>query len=676
MRSKYLREIVDNYDMNRMKGGAAKHKMSLLPAVDELTLQSADENYLMGRVYFANGKNHESIEMYIKATEKYKALGDLVGEAYACIYCSMNYREIRNFAESRKLTRRAYDIGVEISDSYIVLFSILVSIVTYSYEGMQAESDKLRINTEAMVKEVGHPKLAGDYYNNSAHALMAGKRYDEALEQLDMAYEFYLKHYDTKRVANVLIVLGNRAKALVELGRLDEAMAVFDDIEQTVRGDQEDIFMIEVLRGKIDAMRVRGDFNAAYHESRRLTESYSRWMKSLIRHPRVEVDMMREDLKEFEARLAKMNEELTIKNRLLDKMTKNNELVRQVGSSLAATHNVEQILEVVAHECDKFLKYNTICLALVEGDNAVVRHAVVKEGGDRMELPYYLPLSDPSYVITYCINSDVDLMVREKKEFFKYISQDDFDKDGRVRDSNSRRNSSGKYVESAIFCPLRYGGEILGLLTIQDYNKASFDEFEFEVIKEIASFISLAIINSRKNDEVLARMEMLASISLQDPLTGLGNRRAFNLQYKKMLEEGDDFALMFVDMNHLKVINDTEGHDVGDRYLMEIGRLLGRECRDYNVYRLSGDEFAVLAPGASKDVVEEIISSIKSGCEQIQLGEYPLAVSVGCAFSTEANHGDDIFRSAEARMYLDKHHYYISGEIKKNNKVGDRQEVL
>lgn len=657
MRSKYLRELVDSFDMNRSMNGGSDLKMSLLPVPQNVSLESADIEYMHGRFYFVNSRNNESVESYSRAIDKYKRLGDLVGEAYACIYCGVNYREMRNYSEARKLFRRAYDIGVEISDSYIILFSILMSIVLYSHEGMQEESDRLRINTEAMVREVGHPKLTGDYYNNAAHTFLYMGKYEEALEHLEIAYSSFMKHYGTKNVANVMIVMSNQARALLELGRVEESLKVLDEIEEIAKAGSNETFIIDVIQTKIDAMRVLGDFKAAYFEVRRLVEYYSKWMKNLIRHPRAEVDMMLDNLKDFEQKLNRMNEELTLKNRLLDSYTKNNELIRDIGLRLTAVFDSKQIVEILAGEFEKIMSYKFLSIALIEGDNLVVRHAA-SGSMEYIELPVYMPLNNLNFMMTYCINKNVDLMIRERTEFKKYIIVDD---------ANTKGQSRDKHIESAVYCRLKHGDEVIGLFTVQDFAKNSYGDIEFETIKEIASFVSIALVNARKNEQVRAKAEMLEAISLQDTLTRLGNRRAFNAQFSRLQESGEDFALIFVDMNHLKVINDMAGHAVGDRYLLAAGEILSSKCEGYGVFRLSGDEFAVLAPGLSEGDAMALVGNIKKACTEQKLGEYPLAVSVGYAFSN-AESGANLLRSAESRMYADKAQYYAVNDIFKNGK--------
>ena len=82
-----------------------------------------------------------------------------------------------------------------------------------------------------------------------------------------------------------------------------------------------------------------------------------------------------------------------------------------------------------------------------------------------------------------------------------------------------------------------------------------------------------------------------------DTLTGLPNRRAFRRRLAREIEAGDRFALVLCDMDNLKVLNDTLGHEAGDRALQMLASALrSRLRRSDEAYRLGGDEFGIVLP--------------------------------------------------------------------------------
>ncbi len=102
-----------------------------------------------------------------------------------------------------------------------------------------------------------------------------------------------------------------------------------------------------------------------------------------------------------------------------------------------------------------------------------------------------------------------------------------------------------------------------------------------------------------------------------DPLTGLPNRRAFRRRLVREIEARERFALVLCDMDNLKLVNDTHGHEAGDRALqMMAGALRSGLRRSDEAYRLGGDEFGVILPGASWLDAERVMRRLRDAAGQ------------------------------------------------------------
>ncbi len=162
-------------------------------------------------------------------------------------------------------------------------------------------------------------------------------------------------------------------------------------------------------------------------------------------------------------------------------------------------------------------------------------------------------------------------------------------------------------------------------------------------------------ITERKNYE--ARIERLAN---HDPLTGLFNRRFFTLEAEKTLalarREGGDFALLFLDLNYFKKVNDGFGHVFGDALLGEVAKRLSACTRASDLLaRLSGDEFVVLLQHVSPRDVQRAVTRYQACFAQPFLvqGE---EVGLGGSFGVAHYPGDgstlvDLLGQADRRMY-------------------------
>jgi len=153
-----------------------------------------------------------------------------------------------------------------------------------------------------------------------------------------------------------------------------------------------------------------------------------------------------------------------------------------------------------------------------------------------------------------------------------------------------------------------------------------------------------------------------------DPLTGLGNRRAFDEAFERLLSEcrrdGLPLSLLVFDVDHFKLVNDRFGHDAGDAVLRAIGAVLVRHTRASDVRaRIGGEEFVVLLPGAGEAVGERIAEKIRATTAElnVQHEQHALAVTISAGGRTIPAVGDDLpaaalraFREADAALYLSK----------------------
>jgi len=154
---------------------------------------------------------------------------------------------------------------------------------------------------------------------------------------------------------------------------------------------------------------------------------------------------------------------------------------------------------------------------------------------------------------------------------------------------------------------------------------------------------------AQSNRDLLARLRFLAE---SDPLTGLGNSRAFGNEIAERFGTGKPFALLIGDMNHLKQINDDFGHAVGDETLKQLAVVLSQSLVGRDIaFRIGGDEFAVLAEQDTAVGARRFAARLEAA-----LATAGQSVSFGWAVTPED--GDSaiaLYRAADTRMYARKH---------------------
>ena len=184
--------------------------------------------------------------------------------------------------------------------------------------------------------------------------------------------------------------------------------------------------------------------------------------------------------------------------------------------------------------------------------------------------------------------------------------------------------------------------------------------------KQLRRLEKLARISDRYQNSLRELSESLKTSALQDPLTGLDNRRSLMERLREESEhatrKGQAYGLAILDVDRFKTINDRFGHDAGDRALCAISAAIRQSLRDYDVCgRWGGEEFLVLLPETSTDPAGQVTERIRTNIEQLTIdlphGESPrLTASFGLtqyrqgeSFSETVNRADTLLLEAKAQ---------------------------
>ena len=147
--------------------------------------------------------------------------------------------------------------------------------------------------------------------------------------------------------------------------------------------------------------------------------------------------------------------------------------------------------------------------------------------------------------------------------------------------------------------------------------------------------------------------DALSYEATHDPLTGLFNRGAYNMLIESV--DTEHMALLIVDVDHFKQVNDTYGHDMGDRVLIRVAEILKHSFRSVDIIcRFGGDEFVVVMTRVNSSMKQLVSNKIDRANEILSHPEDDLPVislSVGVAFSDRENPQGDIFKDADLALY-------------------------
>lgn len=310
-----------------------------------------------------------------------------------------------------------------------------------------------------------------------------------------------------------------------------------------------------------------------------------------------------------------------------------NEMTDQLQASLKSSQSVADIDRLILSSADL---------------ETVVRKVLLSARMDGVEISLLLRLDTGNRaLVKYCLK---DRLLAEEPIGLLEISDDCLrDIDGYERIA---RRICGESVRSCL--NVAADGNITGALVATALR--TLQSAEAKQLTDLADRLSVAITN-------IQRSEILFQKAHFDELTGLINRHAFQESLREHISRswrGEEGAVLFIDLDGFKKVNDTEGHKAGDRLLCIIADRL-REClREVDtIARMGGDEFAVIVPGCGDE------KSISHLCERIvgaaiqpvvvDRMEHTVGASIGVAvFPDDGQKVDELIMKADSAMYRAK----------------------
>jgi diguanylate cyclase (GGDEF)-like protein len=176
----------------------------------------------------------------------------------------------------------------------------------------------------------------------------------------------------------------------------------------------------------------------------------------------------------------------------------------------------------------------------------------------------------------------------------------------------------------------------------------------------LANHASVSLGNSQLVDQLREQATHAEHVALHDALTGLPNRVLFQIEVERRLERGGTAAVLLLDLNRFKDVNDTLGHPNGDLLLCEVGARLRTALRGGDlIARLGGDEFAVLLPDvAGEEAAVHAARGISAALERpFEIADVNVAVGVSIGVVVAPDHGNDptlLLQRADIAMYTAK----------------------
>ena len=208
-----------------------------------------------------------------------------------------------------------------------------------------------------------------------------------------------------------------------------------------------------------------------------------------------------------------------------------------------------------------------------------------------------------------------------------------------------------------------YVGADCSMEALRDYVRHVIGQVCLTFLAVLAIVLAVSIFLTDRN--VIRKMNKLEDRAYQDTLTGLQNRTAY-YEYNDVLNKKEDagnadFSILMIDINYLKRVNDTYGHEQGNLYLQGAADLIRKVFGEEFVYRIGGDEFVIILEGKAQDGAERKIREFKDEIARLQADDSlkpweKVSAAVGMAKYEKGRDAstEEVLRRADEAMYREK----------------------
>lgn len=492
------------------------------------------------------------------------------------INTSVAYTECKKYTEAKELLNKIKNFhGVISKDSNIAYYITLAEIevnngdFNYSYECCKKAYE--------LIKEINCWIYECEVLSIRAVANFKMGKLEEAEKDFILAIENARSFNNTIFVVKTLIRFSN----------------YYDSIgnnEQSVNKLIEAYNEVKKISSPIDESEVYYKLSDLYARNNKMDKAY----KYLKMHLEIEKKIFNSKSSNWFDKMH--SKEIAREAKIYKEMYQDIDLISNIGRKLTSNLKIEKNLNVIYEEVRELMEADVFGIALYK-NNLLYYDLFIVDGNLK---DYGSVALEEETFGGWCYKNKKNVLINDiEKEYNKYISSK----------SNELGNCNFKDIQSLVFCPIIIESKVIGILSVQSYNKNAYNKNDIKKLEILTSYIAIALENAR----LFNKIEYAAT---HDGLTEILNREEILNRGEFVLKNKENCSIILIDIDYFKSINDNYGHAAGDYVLKSISTIM-QEIISENGYigRFGGEEFLIVIYDCNFDKVMKIAEQLRSYVE-------------------------------------------------------------
>lgn len=323
-------------------------------------------------------------------------------------------------------------------------------------------------------------------------------------------------------------------------------------------------------------------------------------------------------------------------------------IISNIGQKITSNLKIENTLESIYKEVNLLVEADIFGIALYKEEIKRLDYELFIERGEKINYGLISVEEEDSFG-AYCYNNKTDIVINDiYSEYKKYLKHE-----------LNKKDCKKNIAHSAIFSSLIVDDKVIGIISVQNYNKNAYSNNDLNKLKILTSYIAIAL----QNAKLFEKVEYLAT---HDSLTGVLNRSEILTIGKTNcvdeLKEKKSSGIIMLDVDYFKSVNDRYGHLTGDYVLKEVAQTIKSQIRstDY-IGRYGGEEFLLLLPDTNieeaKKIGERIRKSVEGKEYKFDNNQMYVTCSLGVCEINQYNNLSfyDAVKYADEALYKAKH---------------------